>query len=181
MFDTKHILTGASGSAQLVNQRNTKQKETRMKKIMTYAAGMVSLGLILAFSNAFGQGGNPSSADTKTGYGSTVSSQEPGDTKTAAAVPDTAKGSVEVKLMEYKIEMPASVVAGVTTFKVTNTGEKTHGFEIEGNGIEKALKPRLKKGESCSLQVDLKPGTYKVYCPVLGHKMRGMSLDLTVK
>ena len=152
-----------------------------MKKIMTYAAGMASLGLLLAFSNAFGQAANPGSAGMKAGYGSTVSSQEPGDTKTAAAVPDTAQGSVEVKLTEYKIEMPASVGAGVTTFKVTNAGEETHGFEIEGNGIEKALKPRLKKGGSSSLQVDLKPGTYKVYCPVHGHKMRGMSVDLTVK
>jgi uncharacterized cupredoxin-like copper-binding protein len=136
-----------------------------MKKITTSTAGIVSLGLMLAFSNAFGQGVSQGSADTKA----------------AAAVPDSAKGSVEVKLTEYKIEMPASVSAGATTFKVTNTGEGTHGFEIEGNGIEKALKPRLKKGESGSLQVDLKPGTYEVYCPVLGHKRRGMSLDLTVK
>jgi uncharacterized cupredoxin-like copper-binding protein len=120
---------------------------------------------MLAFSNAFGQG----------------ESQGAADTKTAAAVPDSAKGSVEVKLTEYKIEMPASVSAGATTFTVTNTGKETHGFEIEGNGIEKALKARLKKGESGSLQVDLKPGTYKVYCPVFGHKGRGMSLDLTVK
>ena len=152
-----------------------------MKKIMTYAAGMASLGLLLAFSNAFGQAANPGSAGMKAGYGSTVSSQEPGDTKMAAAMHETAKGSVEVKLTEYKIEMPASVGAGATTFQVTNTGEETHGFEIEGNGIEKALKPRLKKGESGSLQVDLKPGTYKAYCPVHGHKKRGMSLDLTVK
>ena len=136
-----------------------------MKKTMTLAAGIVSLGLMLAFSNAFGQGVSQGSADTKT----------------AATAPDSAKGAVEVKLTEYKIEMPASVSAGATTFKVTNTGEETHGFEIEGNGIERALKPKLKKGESGSLQVELKPGTYKVYCPVLGHKRRGMSLDLTVK
>ena len=136
-----------------------------MKELMTPAAGIVSLGLMLAFSNAFGQGESQGSADAKT----------------TAAVPDSAKGSVDVKLTEYKIEMPASVSAGATTFKVTNTGKETHGFEIEGNGIEKALKPRLKMGGSGSLQVDLKPGTYKVYCPVLGHKRRGMSLDLTVK
>jgi uncharacterized cupredoxin-like copper-binding protein len=96
-------------------------------------------------------------------------------------VPESAKGSVEVKLTDYKIEMPASVSAGATTFKVTNTGKEAHGFEIEGNGIEKALKPRLKQGESGSLQVYLKPGTYEVYCPVLGHKRRGMTLNLTVK
>ncbi len=136
-----------------------------MKKILSPAAGIVSLGLMLAFSNAFGLGESQGSADTKT----------------AAVMPDSAKGSVEVKLTEYKIEMPVSVDAGATTFNVTNTGKDTHGFEIEGNGIEKALKPRLKKGESGSLQVDLKPGTYKVYCPVFGHKMRGMSLTLTVK
>ena len=136
-----------------------------MATITTYAVVIVSLGLMLAFSNAFGQGESQGSADTKT----------------AAAVPDSAKGSVEVKLTEYKIEMPASVSAGATTFKVTNMGKETHGFEIEGNGIEKALKPRLKKGESGSLQVDLKPGTYKVYCPMKGHKKLGMSLDLTVK
>jgi uncharacterized cupredoxin-like copper-binding protein len=136
-----------------------------MKKIMTSAAGIASLGLMLAFGNAFEQGESQGSADAKT----------------AAAAPDSAKGSVEVKLTEYKIEMPASVSAGATTFEVTNAGEGTHCFEIEGNGIEKALKPRLKKGESGSLQMDLKPGTYKVYCPVLGHKRRGMSLDLTVK
>ena len=136
-----------------------------MKKIMLPAAAIVSFGLMLECGNALGQGKDPGSVDTKT----------------AATAPQSAKGSVEVKLREYKIEMPAFIGAGATTFNVTNTGNETHGFEIEGSGIEKALKPRLKKGESGSLQVDLKPGTYKVYCPVIGHKWHGMSLDLTVK
>jgi uncharacterized cupredoxin-like copper-binding protein len=134
-----------------------------MKKVILPAAGFVSLGLILACGNAFGQG--ESSADAET----------------AATAPNSAKGSVEVRLTEYKIEMPILIVSGATTFNVTNTGNETHGFEIAGNGIEKPLKPRLKKGENGSLQVDLKPGTYKVYCPVIGHKWHGMSLDLTVR
>jgi uncharacterized cupredoxin-like copper-binding protein len=136
-----------------------------MKMIRPHASGIVSLGLMLAFSNAFAQGEIPGSEDTNA----------------AATVADSAKGSVEVKLAEYKIEMPPLMGAGAITFNVTNMGKETHGFEIEGSGIEKALKPRLKKGESGSLQVDLKPGTYKVYCPVLGHKRHGMFLDLTVK
>jgi len=136
-----------------------------VKKIVPPATGILSLGLMLAFSNAVGQHASPSSADTKT----------------TVTLPDSANGSVDVKLTEYKIEMPALIGAGATTFNVTNTGKETHGFEIEGSGIEKALKPRLKRGESGSLQVDLKPGTYKVYCPVFGHQRHGMSLDLTVK
>jgi len=132
---------------------------------MLAAAEFASLGLMLACANALGQGESPGSADAQT----------------AASATNSAKGSVEVKLTEYKIEMPTLIGTGATTFNVTNTGNETHGFEIEGNGIEKALKPRLKKGENGSLQVDLKPGTYKVYCPVLGHKWHGMSLDLTVR
>ena len=151
--------------AQLIDHENAKLQKTNMKKVKLPAAGVVSLGLMLACGNALGQGQSPSSADTNT----------------TATAPDSAKGFVEVRLTEYKIEMPTPIGAGVTTFNVTNTGNETHGFEIEGNGIDKALKPRLKNGESGSLQVDLKPGTYKVYCPVIGHKWHGMSLDLTVK
>jgi uncharacterized cupredoxin-like copper-binding protein len=136
-----------------------------MKKVILPAAGFVSLGFMLACGNALGQEESPGSADAET----------------AATAPNSAKGPVEVKLTEYKIEMPTLMGTGTTTFNVTNTGSETHGFEIEGNGIEKALKPKLKKGEHGSLQVDLKPGTYKVYCPVIGHKWHGMSLDLTVK
>lgn len=91
------------------------------------------------------------------------------------------KGTVAVKLTEFKIEMSTSVAAGATTFKVTNAGKETHSFEVEGNGIEKELETKLKAGETGMLQVDLKPGAYKVYCPVDGHKMLGMSLNLTVK
>jgi uncharacterized cupredoxin-like copper-binding protein len=136
-----------------------------MKKATLAAAGFVNLGLMLAYGNAPGQEESPGSEDAKT----------------AATATNSAKGSVEVKLTEYKIEMPSLIGTGATTFDVTNAGNETHGFEIEGNGIEKALTPRLKKGENGSLLVDLKPGTYKVYCPVIGHKWHGMSLDLTVK
>jgi uncharacterized cupredoxin-like copper-binding protein len=139
--------------------------DSSLKKVVLPAAAIVSLGLMLAFNNALGQEESPGSAETKT----------------AATAPYSVKGSVEVKLTEYKIEMPALIGTGATTFNVTNTGDETHGFEIEGNGIDKVLKPRLKKGESGSLQADLKPGTYKVSCPVFGHKWHGMSLDLTVK
>ena len=78
-----------------------------MKKIVPPATGIVSLGLMLAFSNALGQRASPGSADTK----STVT------------VPDSTNGSVDVKLTEYKIEMPALIGAGATTFNVTTGRE----------------------------------------------------------
>ncbi|HSH40160.1 MAG TPA: cupredoxin domain-containing protein [Chthoniobacterales bacterium] len=150
-------------------------------KTKIYAVVMLSCGTMVASGSAFAQGDAPAPVDTKAGYGSAVASPQAGDAKTQAAAPDSAKGTVDVKLTEFKIEMPNSVSAGLTTFKVTNTGKHTHGFEIEGNGIEEEITPQLTKGNSGSLQVDLKPGTYKVYCPVNGHEGMGMSLTLAVK
>ena len=98
------------------------------------------------------------------------------------AVASAAEGNtVEVTLSEYKIEMPTSLAAGPTTFKIVNSGSKTHNFKIEGNGLEEKLKSNLKKGDSGSMEVNLKPGSYKVTCPVWDHDHKGMTLDLTVK
>jgi uncharacterized cupredoxin-like copper-binding protein len=101
-------------------------------------------------------------------------------TPAANAQTASAAAAIEVKLSEYKIDMPATVPAGSTTFKVTNTGKESHNFEIEGNGIEKRV-GKLNPGETKTLLVELKPGKYEVYCPVPGHKSHGMSLDLTVR
>ncbi len=138
-----------------------------MKKMPIYA--LVMLGLLLA-------AGCNSQPKTE--------AQTVTDTEVSAhAVHAKAalKGAVEVKLREFKIEMPTTLSAGPTTFKVTNTGSDVHSFEVEGNGIEKGLGAKLEAGQTKLLQVNLKPGTYKVYCPVDGHKMIGMSLDLMVK
>lgn len=93
----------------------------------------------------------------------------------------TATGCVTVSLSEFKIDMPATLPAGPTTFQVTNHGTITHSFEIEGQGIEKRLPHTLNPGESATLTVDLKPGKYEAYCPVDGHKGMGMDRTVTVK
>ncbi len=137
-----------------------------MTKMRIYGALLVTLGLLA------GCGSQPKT-EAKTVTDPEVSAH-------AAHTGTEQKGLVDVALTEFKIQMPTSVTAGLTTFKVTNTGSDVHSFEIEGNGIEKALAAKLEAGQTKMLQVDLKPGTYRVYCPVDGHKMIGMSLRLTV-
>jgi uncharacterized cupredoxin-like copper-binding protein len=88
--------------------------------------------------------------------------------------------SVNVNLVQFKIEMPSSLPAGPTLFKVTNAGTIVHNFKITGEGIDKVFPSLLQPGESRTMQVDLKPGTYKIVCPVDSHELLGMSLDLTV-
>jgi hypothetical protein len=87
---------------------------------------------------------------------------------------------IEVGLTEYQINMPTSIPAGPTTFRVTNNGTAGHNFEIEGQGIDQALEADLQPGETAEMQVDLVAGTYDVYCPVGDHRGMGMQLELTV-
>ena len=63
---------------------------------------------------------------------------------------------------------------------VTNNGTVAHNFEIEGQGIEEELEQNLQPGATATLQVDLQPGSYTVYCPVANHREQGMELALTV-
>lgn len=132
-----------------------------------------------ARANTNAGGANTAGANTagaNTGAGANASAPANAGTPSAAA-----GQTVEVKLTEFKVEMPASVSAGPTTFRVTNAGKAEHSFEIEGQGVEKALDSELGAGETKTLQVDLKPGTYEIYCPVANHKGRGMETKLTVK
>ncbi len=100
-------------------------------------------------------------------------SQAPGDAGAGEAQ------TVEVSLTEYQIDMPSSIAAGAVTFDVTNDGAEIHGFEVEGNGIEEEIE-ELGAGEAGTLEVDLEPGTYEVYCPVGNHRGMGMELELEV-
>lgn len=87
---------------------------------------------------------------------------------------------VEARLSEYKIEMPASLRAGTITFRVTNAGTMEHNFVVEGQGIKRTLDNNLQPNETNTLQVNLTPGTYQVYCPIDDHRSLGMLVNLTV-
>jgi plastocyanin len=108
---------------------------------------------------------------------------------TEPSQPADAATPTEVSLTEYDIEMSnplyeieelTSFPAGSQTFRVTNNGTTEHNFEIEGQGIEEAFETNLSPGESQTMQLNLEPGTYEVYCPVGNHREQGIEMQLTV-
>ena len=86
-----------------------------------------------------------------------------------------------VELSEYSIHMPTMLPAGSHQFRVVNAGKEKHNFEIEGNGLEVKLPDDQTRGNQKTIDVDLKPGTYPVYCPVDKHRDKGMHTTLTVQ
>jgi uncharacterized cupredoxin-like copper-binding protein len=104
--------------------------------------------------------------------------QEPRE-EAASPVPEDVS-TTEVGLTEYEIAMPTSLSAGSQTFRVTNNGATEHNFEVEGQGIEQEFETNLSPGETQTMQLNLEPGTYEVYCPVGNHRDQGMEMQLTV-
>jgi uncharacterized cupredoxin-like copper-binding protein len=73
-----------------------------------------------------------------------------------------------------------TVKAGTVTFDVTNDGGTVHNLEIEGAGVEEVTSD-LGPGESAQLAVDLKPGSYEIYCNIANHRELGMDGKVTVQ
>jgi len=88
---------------------------------------------------------------------------------------------IHVSLKEWRLTLSStSVNAGKVRFIVSNEGTMVHGFEIEGAGLEEEIDP-FPAGQTRTLEVELDPGRYEVYCQVPGHKELGMEGELIVE
>jgi len=103
-------------------------------------------------------------------------------TLTAVLSSAAAAQSVPVTISEWKVEMARDTLrAGTVTFRVKNEGTMVHAFYVEGQGVKKET-PQIPAGQTMSLSVAMKPGTYEVYCPMSEntHKMAGMKKTIVV-
>jgi uncharacterized cupredoxin-like copper-binding protein len=89
--------------------------------------------------------------------------------------------TVDVQLTEYEIRMPDSLPAGPQRFRVINSGKQTHNFVIEGAGISQKLASDLTRGDTTEITVNLPAGSYTVYCPMDGHRGKGMQRTIVVR
>lgn len=143
--------------------------------------GLVCVVLLAALVGAVGCGGGGGGV----GEGGGGQKATPGAT-TAAGETTAAAGqgvikTIQIEELEYELK-PAKVTLqkpGTYVFVAKNTGQVAHALEIEGQGIEKETE-NIQPGQTARLKVDLKRGTYDLYCPVDGHKQRGMDGQIKV-
>jgi plastocyanin len=90
-----------------------------------------------------------------------------------------------IQISETEFSLDPSTVnlskPGTYEFRAVNDGQVTHALEIEGKGIETETED-IEPGETMTLRVTLsESGSYELYCPIDGHKGKGMEGTVTVR
>ena len=108
-------------------------------------------------------------------------------TSTSTSSPSGSGGGGSVSLsaneggqLEYNTKT-LSASAGKVSVDFTNKSPLGHNVTIESSGGETVGSTPTFTGGSKTLSVELKPGTYKFFCSVPGHRQAGMEGTLTVK
>ncbi len=123
------------------------------------------------------------STDTSGTATETASATAPGSPGGTAVVTDVDSGTtVLVVLEDGSIGVrEQSIPPGPAVFTVENRGTQVHNLFIEGQGINRAAGDTIAQGQSATVDVMLKEGTYTLYCPVLDHREKGEQIQINVK
>ncbi len=106
-------------------------------------------------------------------------------TKAASSPSSSAAESLSLQAnsegqLKYE-ETSLSAKAGKVSIDFANSSPVAHNVTIESSSGEKVGATPTFQGGSKTVALTLKPGTYKFYCSVPGHRMAGMEGTLTVK
>src|SRR5436309_401106 len=98
------------------------------------------------------------------------------------SAPKPAK-QIVVRETEFKVD-PAQAAGGdvgLVSIKIVNDGRVAHALAVDGPNGEIQLDGRVAPGATATLEADLdKPGPYTMYCPLDGHRAKGMVGSITV-
>lgn len=150
-----------------------------MKKL----AALLALALASVALVACGGGSSSSSEETatETSAGAAAESGE----KSGGEKAGGGESVVELEAdpsgeLSYTVA-EASAKSGTVTVEFNNPQGLTHDVAIENEKGETVGKTDLVAQGEASTTVKLKPGTYKYYCTVPGHREAGMEGTLVVK
>jgi uncharacterized cupredoxin-like copper-binding protein len=116
---------------------------------------------------------------------SAAGAQEPGGEAGGheAGAEQAQGGTVAVLEDEYSIELPQgrTLEAGPYAFEAANKGEIDHDLAVRGPAVGTKKTPLIKPGDIETLEAQLVPGRYKLWCTVPGHESAGMRTAVTVE
>ncbi len=158
--------------------------QAKTQLVPKLSAATLALALLALAGCGSSSGGSSSSASTPTGPATSSSSSStaaaaaaPAGTATAQTLSLAANPEGQLKYNTTSL----SARAGKVSIDFTNMSPLEHNVTVESaSGATVGATPTF-SGGSKTLSLDLKPGTYKFFCSVPGHRMAGMEGTLTVQ
>lgn len=93
---------------------------------------------------------------------------------------EASREKLPVGESDYSMEVSrTSLSPGLYTLEVTNYGQITHNLTVKGPGVTKGTRT-LGPGESASLPIELRRGTYVLYSSLPGQQQDGVTETVTV-
>lgn len=130
-----------------------------------------------------GCGGSKSTSSSESTPATTATPTTTSSATTPA--PSTASGSLSLTANpEGQLKYNTSSLtakAGNVSIDFSNMSPLEHNVTVESSSHAVVGATPTFKGESKTLTLTLKPGTYKFFCSVPGHRMAGMEGTLVVK
>jgi plastocyanin len=164
----------------------------RRSGLVISALAFVAALVVLAGCGSSSSSSSSSSAAAETPTASTASTAAETTSSTTSSTPaaggtSSAGASSSVSLeanpegqLEYNTKS-LTAKAGKVTVDFKNMSSLMHNVTVESSsGAQVGATPTF-SGSSKSITLNLKPGTYKFFCSVPGHRQAGMEGTLTVK
>jgi plastocyanin len=167
----------------MTSATSTDRLISRLARGRSLALGVALGALLLAGCGSSGGSSTSSSSSTPATPASTpTTSTSSSSSSTGGATPN---GTVSIAANpggELKFNTTSlTAKAGNVSIGFTNMSSLAHNLTIESSsGAQIGATPTF-QGGSKTLSVNLKPGTYKFFCSVPGHRQAGMEGTLTVQ
>ena len=120
------------------------------------------------------------STPAETTSSTTSSTPASGGTSSAGASSNVSLEANREGQLEYNTKS-LTAKAGKVSIDFTNMASLMHNVTVESSSGQKLGETPTFSGGSKTLTLSLKPGTYKFFCSVPGHRQAGMEGTLTVK
>jgi plastocyanin len=170
------MMTPTDGGPDVTINAASKAKARSIPKLsmLTLAVGMLALAGCGSSSSSSGSSASPSSVAATT---PTTSSSPASATGGAQGLSLEANPEGQLKYSQTSL----TANAGNVSIGFTNMSSLEHNVTVaSASGTVLGATPTF-QGATKTLSLNLKPGTYKFYCSVPGHRAAGMEGTLTVQ
>jgi plastocyanin len=157
--------------------------KTRSRPVVSFMA--LAVGLLVLAGCGSSSSSSSSAASAPATPATTATATSPSTSSTPATAPAGASSSLSLEAnpegaLKYNTTS-LSAKAGKVSIAFTNMAPEDHNVTVaSSSGAVVGATPTF-NGSSKTLSLNLKPGTYKFYCSVPGHRAGGMEGTLVVK